>query len=193
MLPWVTGIQASPTTQHSAAPTSHGFFLPFLFLSGFLPLTTSLAPAPLTTLPLLAGCACGIQLPAGFPLLPSPAYTGGTLTPSGPRIPRKPCRKHLVFGPAHQTPLGVQEGSPKLSYDALCHSRGADRKKSSCKPEPPRLPKVELAFNSHHWKGSVMVFFWNSKQWIMVIYYLNMSDYLDKGVLVPYLNLKELY
>ena len=52
-----------------AAPTSHGFFLPFLFLSGFLPLTTSLAPAALIALPLLAHYARGIQLTAGFPLL----------------------------------------------------------------------------------------------------------------------------
>ena len=62
-------IWSSASLSYKNTGLLHGFFLPFLCLSGFLPLTTGPAPAALTALP-PAGCACRILLAAGFPLLP---------------------------------------------------------------------------------------------------------------------------
>lgn len=147
-------IWSSASLSYKNTGLLHGFFLPFLCLSGFLPLTTGPAPAALTALP-PAGCACWILLTAGFPLLPciqGKQADTPALPRSGPWIPSKPCRKFLVFVPAHQTPHG-DEAPPVPS---ATHVGKTESSVFLQKWDPPGSLTVELAFNSHHWKEEMV-------------------------------------
>lgn len=110
MLPWVARMQ-KPALLHS-------FFLPFLFLSGFLLFKDSPLHLQLCLLFLWMALCVGCCLLLGF--LPScPAHNGPGAplclppAPHCPWIPRGLCRKFPVFTPA-RTSSGMR--SPGLSF-----------------------------------------------------------------------------
>lgn len=119
MLPWVARMQ-KPALLHS-------FFLPFLFLSGFLLFKDSPLHLQLCLLFLWMALCVGCCLLLGF--LPSwPAHNGPGAplclppAPHCPWIPRGLCRKFPVFTPARTSPLPSRGwGVWGFPLDALCY------------------------------------------------------------------------
>lgn len=140
MLPWVARMQ-KPALLHS-------FFLPFLFLSGFLLFKDSPLHLQLCLLFLWMALCVGCCLLLGF--LPScPAHNGPGAplclppAPNCPWIPRGLCRKFPVFTPARTSPLGDEESGAFLWTPSATSATVCPYKKRT-----PGLLQVEFAFNS---------------------------------------------